>query len=83
LGKRVKILREADEKALHDPELIGEAKRGCVEVKFSRREELEALVRKVMEQPPEVIARISQLFVQVVRGKLGNLAQRDLFPNQE
>jgi hypothetical protein len=32
-------------------------------VKFSRGEELEALVRKVMEQPPEVIARIKQLFV--------------------
>jgi tripartite-type tricarboxylate transporter receptor subunit TctC len=61
--ERVKILREAYEKALHDPELIAEAKKGRVEVKFSRGEELEALVRKVMEQPPEVIARIKQLFV--------------------
>lgn len=47
-----------EEKALHDPELIAEAKKGRVEVKFSRGEELEALVRKVMEQPREVIARI-------------------------
>ncbi len=61
--ERVKILREAYEKALRDPELIAEAKKGRVEVKLSRGEELEALVRKVMEQPPEVIARIRQLFV--------------------
>ena len=57
------MLREAYEKALNDPELIGEAQKGRVEVKFSRGEELEALVKKVMEQPPEVIARIKQLFV--------------------
>jgi tripartite-type tricarboxylate transporter receptor subunit TctC len=61
--ERVKILRQAYEKALNDAELITEAKKGRVEVKFSRGEELEALVRKVMEQPPEVIARIRQLFV--------------------
>jgi tripartite-type tricarboxylate transporter receptor subunit TctC len=61
--ERVKILREAYEKALRDPELIAEAKKSRVEVKFSRGEELEALVRKVMGQPPEVIARIRQLFI--------------------
>jgi tripartite-type tricarboxylate transporter receptor subunit TctC len=61
--ERVKILREAYQKALHDPELIAEAKKGRVEVIFSKGDELETLVRKVMEQPPEVIARIKQLFV--------------------
>jgi len=61
--ERVKILREAYEKALHDPDLIAEAKKGRVEIKFSKGEELEALIRKVMEQPPEVIARIRRLFV--------------------
>lgn len=61
--EQVKILRQAYQKALNDAELITEATKGRVEVKFSRGEELEALVRKVMEQPPEVIARIRQLFV--------------------
>ena len=61
--ERVKILRQAYEKALNDAELVTEARKGRVEVKFSRGDELEALVRKVMEQPPEVIARIRQLFV--------------------
>ena len=61
--ERVKILREAYEKALRDPGLIAEANKGRVEVKFSAGDDLEALVRKVMEQPPEVIARIRQLFV--------------------
>lgn len=60
---RVKILRDAFEKALQDPGLIAEAHKGRVEIKFSRGEELEALVRKVMDQPPEVIAKIRRLFV--------------------
>jgi tripartite-type tricarboxylate transporter receptor subunit TctC len=42
-------LRQAFEKALRDPELIAEAKKGRVEIKFSRGEELAALVRKVMD----------------------------------
>ena len=61
--ERIKMLREAYEKALNDPELIAEAKKGRVEVKFSRGEELHALLEKVMDQPPEVIARIKRLFV--------------------
>ena len=62
--ERIKMLREAYEKASNDPELIGEAKRGRVEIKFSRGEELEALVKKVTEQPPEVVEQIKKLFVQ-------------------
>jgi tripartite-type tricarboxylate transporter receptor subunit TctC len=61
--ERVKILRQAYQKALNDPELIAEAKKGRVEVRFSSGEEIEELVRKVMDQPPEVVARIKRLFV--------------------
>jgi tripartite-type tricarboxylate transporter receptor subunit TctC len=61
--ERVKILRQAYQKALNDPELIAEAKKGRVEVRFSSGEEIEELVRKVMDQPPEVVVRIKRLFV--------------------
>lgn len=62
--ERVKILREAYDKALSEPELVAEAKKGRVEIKPSRGEELQLLARKVMEQPPEVIEQIKKLFVQ-------------------
>jgi len=62
--ERVKVLRAAYEKALRDPELIAEAKKGRVEIVLSKGDELQTLVGKVMQQPPEVIERIKQLFVQ-------------------
>ena len=62
--ERVRIFREAYDKALNDPELVAEAKKGRVEVRPSRGEELQVLAREVMEQPPEVIERIKKLFVQ-------------------
>jgi tripartite-type tricarboxylate transporter receptor subunit TctC len=62
--ERVKMLRAAYEKTLNDPELVAEAKKGRVEIVLSKGDELQALAAKVMEQPPEVIAKIRQLFVQ-------------------
>lgn len=60
---RVKILREAYEKATKDPDLVGEAKKARVEVNPSRGEELQAMVKEVMVQPPEVIEQIKKLFL--------------------
>lgn len=59
--ERTKILREAYAKALKDPELLAEAKKGKMEVDPSTGEELEELVKKVMEQPKEVIERVRKL----------------------
>ena len=61
--ERVKILRDAYDKGLNDPELVAEAKKGRVEIKLTRGEELQLLARGVMEQPPEVIEQIKKLFV--------------------
>ncbi len=60
----LKILRESYSKALSDPELVAEAKKGRVDIEPSRGEDLQLLAKKVMEQPPEVIERIKKLFVQ-------------------
>jgi tripartite-type tricarboxylate transporter receptor subunit TctC len=62
--ERVGMLRAAYEKTLNDPELVAEAKKGRVEIVLSQGDELQALAAKVMEQSPEVIEKIRQLFVQ-------------------
>lgn len=61
---RVKILREAYDKAVKDPELIAEAKKGRVEVKPMKGEELQTMAKEGMNQPAEVIEQIKKLFVQ-------------------
>jgi tripartite-type tricarboxylate transporter receptor subunit TctC len=61
---RVKILRDSYARALGDPALVAEAKKGRVDIKLSTGEELQPMAQDVMEQPPEVIERIKKLFVQ-------------------
>jgi tripartite-type tricarboxylate transporter receptor subunit TctC len=58
---RIKILRAAYEKAMKDPELLREAEKGKMDVDPTSGEELEALVRKTMDQPKEVLARVRKM----------------------
>jgi len=60
---RVKILREAYQKAATDPELLAEAKKARIEVTAGKGEELQATAREIMDQPPEVVEQIKKLFV--------------------
>jgi tripartite-type tricarboxylate transporter receptor subunit TctC len=53
--ERIKILREAFAKALKDPELLAEAKKARMDVEYTSGEELESLIKEVLEQPPEVV----------------------------
>jgi len=57
----VKILREVYAKALKDPGLLAEAKKGRMDVDPSPGEELQALAKEVLEQPPEVVERVKKL----------------------
>ncbi len=61
LPERVKILREAYVRAMKDPELLAEVKKGNMDVDPSTGEELQALVKEVMDQPSEVVERIKIL----------------------
>jgi tripartite-type tricarboxylate transporter receptor subunit TctC len=61
---RVKVLRDAYEKAAKDPELIAEAKKMRIEVTHTPGQELQATAKEVMGQPPEVIEQMKKLFVQ-------------------
>jgi tripartite-type tricarboxylate transporter receptor subunit TctC len=60
-AERVGILREAYLKALKDPELLAETKKGSMDVIATPGEELEALVKEVMDAPPAVIERARKI----------------------
>ena len=61
---RVKILREAYNKALKDPELIAEVTKSRLDMEPSTGEEIEAVVKEVMDQPPEVVALVKKILDQ-------------------
>ena len=61
---RIKILREAYEKAVKDPELLAEAKKLRIDVEPSTGEELQKKAGEVLEQPAEVVEQVKKLFVQ-------------------
>ena len=58
---RVKILREGFLKAMKDPELLAEAKKGRMDVEPTTGEALEKLANRILDQPPEVIARVKKI----------------------
>jgi len=60
-GERVKILRDSLRNVLKDPELLAEAKKSRMDVEYTSGEELEALLKEVLSQPPEVIEQARKL----------------------
>lgn len=58
---RVKILREAFMKAVRDPELLEDAKKKRLELDPVSGEDLEALSKEIIAQPPDVIERMKKL----------------------
>jgi tripartite-type tricarboxylate transporter receptor subunit TctC len=58
---RVKILREAYSKALKDPALIEEVTKSRLDMEPSTGEEIEALIKEIMDQPAEVITLVKKI----------------------
>jgi tripartite-type tricarboxylate transporter receptor subunit TctC len=58
---RVKMLRDAFVKAISDPAFMAEASKKQLDVELIRGEELEALAKEVISQPPEVVERLKEL----------------------
>ena len=58
---RVKMLRTAYAKALQDPELLAEAKKGRMDVMPSSGEKVQKLAESVVNQPAEVIEGVKKL----------------------
>ncbi len=63
-AETVKILREAYAKAMKDPDLIAEAKKGRMDMDPSTGERLQALAKEVMDQPAEVVERVKKILGQ-------------------
>ena len=59
--ERVKILREAYVKTMNDPAFLAEAKKRKLEIDPTTGEEMHALIKEVMVQPPDVIERMKKL----------------------
>jgi len=58
---RVKILREALARTMKDPGFLDEIKKRNFELGPTTGEELEAIVKEAMTQPPEVIERLKKM----------------------
>jgi len=58
---RVKMLREAYTKALQDPELLAEAKKGKMDVEPSTGEEVQKLAIEVINQPSDVVEGVKEI----------------------
>jgi tripartite-type tricarboxylate transporter receptor subunit TctC len=61
---RLKILRVAYSSAMKDPELMREAEKGKMEVDPTSGEELETIIKKVMDQPKEVLDRVRKMLAE-------------------
>ena len=59
-AERVRILREAWNRTVKDPELLAEAKKRRWPVAPVAGEELESLAKEVISQPPEVVQRLKK-----------------------
>jgi Tripartite tricarboxylate transporter family receptor len=58
---RVKMLRDAYAKAMRDPALIDEAKKGQMDMQYTSGEELQTLMNEIMTQPREVVERVKKV----------------------
>lgn len=57
----VRMMRGAYAKAMADPALLDDAKKGKLEVEYVTGEELQKLAGKMMSQPPSVVERVKKL----------------------
>jgi tripartite-type tricarboxylate transporter receptor subunit TctC len=60
-AERLKILREAYLRSFKDTELLVETEKAKMDVDPTPGEELEALIKKVMDQPQEVTERVKKM----------------------
>jgi len=58
---RVKMLRDSFRNVLKDAELLAEAKRSRMDVEYTSGEELETLIKEVLNQPAEVIDQAKKI----------------------
>ncbi len=63
-AERVKILRDSYAKAMRDPGLIEEAKKGQMDMEHTPGEELQTLLKEIMNQPRDVLDRVKRILTE-------------------
>ena len=61
---RVKALRDAYAKAMGDPGLIKEAKRGQMDMEHTPGKDLQDLLKDLMNQPRDVMERVKRILTE-------------------
>ena len=61
---RISLLREAYAKAIKDAELVAEAKKSRMDMEPVSGEDLQALAKRIMNQPPVVVERVKKILGQ-------------------
>jgi len=59
--ERIKILRDSYARAMRDPGLIEEAKKGQMDIEYTSGEDLQTLMKELMNQPREVMERVKKV----------------------
>ncbi|MSP38603.1 MAG: hypothetical protein EXR70_08950 [Deltaproteobacteria bacterium] len=59
--ERIKLLRDAYAKAMRDPALIEEAKKGQMDMEYTSGEDLQNLMKDLLNQPREAIDRVKKI----------------------
>jgi tripartite-type tricarboxylate transporter receptor subunit TctC len=62
--ERIKLLRESYAKAMRDPGLIEEAKKGQMDMEYTPGEELQTLLKEIMDQPRDVLDRVKKILTE-------------------
>ena len=58
---RVKIIRDAFDKTIHDPALLAQAEKRRLDIDPASGEELDKLAKEVMTAPPDVVEKVKKL----------------------
>ena len=62
--ERIRILRDAYAKAMRDPGLMEEAKKGQMDMEHTPGEDLQGLMKELMNQPRDVIERVKKVLAE-------------------
>ena len=60
-GERLKVLRDAFMKTMNDPDALAEARNRNLEILPTPGQELEAIAKEVIVQPPETVERVKKI----------------------
>jgi tripartite-type tricarboxylate transporter receptor subunit TctC len=62
--ERLRLLRESYAKAMRDPGLIEEAKKGQMDMEYTSGEDLQSMMKDLMNQPRDVMDRVKKILTE-------------------